>query len=98
MSFPLPPVRAICPPRTRRPPTWLSSPPTHLAPQHLGEVRQAGVPGVVAILVVYGLELVKVEHRQRERPSSTLGSGDVLREAPFCGPTVIGARKVVRGG
>jgi hypothetical protein len=61
-------------------------------------VDQAGVPGAVAVLVVYGLEPVEVEQRQRGRPSPALGPGDIFGEAPFGGPAVVGAREVVRGG
>jgi hypothetical protein len=74
------------------------SPSRRLLPQQLGEVDQAGVPGAVAVLVVYGLEPVEVEQRQRERPLPALGPGDIFGEAPFGGPAVVGAREVVRGG
>jgi hypothetical protein len=58
----------------------------------------AGVPGAVTVLVVYGLKIVEVERRQRERPSLALGSRDVLGQALFCGPAVVDTRDVVCGG
>src|SRR5919112_3478034 len=69
----------------------------HVAVQYPGEVDEAFVPGVVAMLVVYRLELVEVEKRQRKRSSPTLGPGDILREPFFRGPAVVDARKAVCG-
>src|SRR5919107_1611874 len=69
----------------------------HLAAQYPGEVDEAFVPGVVAVLVVYRLELVEVEKRQREGSSPALGPGDILREPFFRGPAVVDGRKAVGG-
>ncbi len=56
---------------------------------------QAGVPGAMAVLVVYGLEPVEVHHRQRRRPSPPFGPREVLGEALFPGPAVEEPREVV---
>src|ERR671921_2998298 len=64
----------------------------HVAVQYPGEVDEAVIAGVVAVLVVYRLELVEVEKRQRQRSSPTLGPCDIFREALLRGPAVVDAR------
>src|SRR5215212_224310 len=59
------------------------------AAQHGDEVLQAGVSCVVAVLIVYGLEPVEVQHRKRECPSSPFGPRDVFEEMLFPGPAVV---------
>lgn len=72
-------------------------PRAYVSAQYLGEVYDAGVPSAVAVRIIHGLQVVEIEQRQGERPSSAFGPLDVFGKVLLRGPAVVDASEVVPG-
>src|SRR5215216_864853 len=99
LQYPLCRLSFLCVPHAHH--ELIASPPcdpvprAHVAAQNLCEVDDAGVPGAVAMRIIYGLELVEVQQCQGERSTSAFGPLDVFGKALVRGPAVVGACEVV---
>jgi hypothetical protein len=69
-----------------------------VAPDDASHVAYANVPSLVAVGVVYGLEVVHVNHGNRKRAPAAFHSRNVLRQALFALAAIVEAGEVIGPG